>query len=83
MAAPIMAMVAGSRCSGRASTKAIITSVRITSDCLSSIQSRIESAAFIAITRASASCDALRSLPQRKSIITACTAMTMTITGVR
>ena len=36
-------MVAGSRCSGRASTKAIITTVRTASDCLSSSQSSIES----------------------------------------
>ena len=83
MAAPNMAMVAGSRCSGRASTNATITIVRTTSDCLSSSQSSIESAGFIAITRASASCDALRSLPQRKWMITACTTMTMMITGVR
>ncbi len=83
MAAPSKAMVAGSRCSGRASTKVTMTKVRIASACLSSSQSSIESAGFIAITRASASCEALRSLPQSTWMITACTAMTMRMTGVR
>src|SRR5664280_2867865 len=51
MAAPDMAMVAGSRCSGRASTKATITTPRMTSDCFNSRQSSILSAACIAVVR--------------------------------
>ena len=45
-------MVAGSRCSGRASTKAIITAVSTASDCFSSSGSVIASRGIIAMTRA-------------------------------
>ena len=83
MAAPKSAMVAGSRCSGRASTKATITAVSTASDCLSSCQSSIDSTGFILITAASASGVALRSLPQRTWMMTACTAMITRMTGVR
>ena len=54
-----------------------------TSDCLSSSQSLIDSVAFIAITRASRSGVAFRSLPQRRWIMIACATITTMITGVR
>ena len=52
-AAPNSAMVAGSRCSSRASTKPIITSVSTASACLSSTQSLIASTGLMAMTAAS------------------------------
>ena len=82
-AAPANAMVAGSRCSGRASTKATITATSTTSDCLSSVQSRIVSFALIPITRARRAGVDLSALPHRRWIITACAAITTMITGVR
>ena len=82
-AAPNIAMVAGSRCSGRANTKPTITTVSTTSACLSSSQSSIDALGSIAITRAWASGLAFRSLPQSTWMITACTAMMTTMTGAR
>ena len=63
MAAPNMAMVAGSRCSGRASTKATITTREHDERLLEQqpVLDRV-APAFIAITRASASCEALQVL---------------------
>src|SRR5262249_45400357 len=76
-------MVAGSRCNGRASTKATITAMSTASDCLSSVQSRMVSFTLIPMTRARRAGVDLSALPHKRWIISACAAMTTMITGVR
>ena len=63
-AAPVSAMVAGSRCSWRASTKTTITVVSTASACLSSSQSLIESIGLMAMIAACASGVAFNARPQ-------------------
>ena len=82
-AAPVSAIVAGSRCSGRASTKITITTVSTASACLSSRQSMIASTGRMAMIAACASGVAFSARPHSAWIMIVCTTRTITITGVR
>lgn len=78
-----MAIVAGSRCSSRAKTKAIITTVSTARDCLSNLRSKIASAGIMAMTRALRSGIAFNSLPHTRWVMMACVIITTMMTGAK